>query len=54
MTSALALYRFAIDLMTAVVEVCGAYGLTVAETKTETMVMRPDHVAEDLRVQAAG
>ena len=43
-------------MMTAVVEVCGAYGLTVvAETKTETMVMRPpDCVAEDLRVEAAG
>ena len=42
-------------MMTAVVEVCGAYGLTVVETKTETMVMRsPDHVAEDLRVEAAG
>ena len=42
-------------MMATVVEVCGAYGLTVAETKTETMVMRPPgHVAEDLRMEAAG
>ena len=42
-------------MMTAVVEVCGAYGLTVAERKTETMVMRPPHhVQEDLQIVAAG
>ena len=41
-------------MMTAVVEVCGAYGLTVAERKTETMVMRPPHHAqEDLKIVAA-
>ena len=42
-------------MMTALVEVCGAYGLTVAERKTETMVMRPPHHAqEDLEIVAAG
>ena len=42
-------------MMTAVVEVCGAYGLTVAERKTETMVMRPPHYAQaDLEIVAAG
>ena len=42
-------------MMTAVVEVCGAFGLTVAERKTETMVMRPPHHAqEDLEIVAAG
>ena len=30
------------NMMTAVVEVCGASGLTVAKRKTETMVMRPE------------
>ena len=34
-------------MMTAVVEVCEAYGLTVAERKTETMVMRPPHHAQE-------
>ena len=38
-------------MMTAVVEVCGAYGLTVAERKTEAMVMRPQEVLE---IVAAG
>ena len=34
--------------MTAVVEVCGAYGLTVVEErKTETMVMCPPHHAQE-------
>ena len=42
-------------MMTAVVEVCGAYGPTVVERKTETMVMRPPHHAqEDLEIVAAG
>ena len=42
-------------MMTAVMEVCGAYGLTVAEKKTETMVMRPPHHAQDdLEIEAAG
>ena len=42
-------------IMTAVVEVCGAYGLTVAERKTETMVMRPPHHAQEgLEIVAAG
>ena len=42
-------------MMTAVVEVCEAYGLTVAERKTETMVMRPPHHAqEDLEIVTAG
>ena len=41
--------------MTAVVEVCGAYGLTVTEKKTETMVVSPPHHAqEDLQIVAAG
>ena len=38
-------------MMTAVVEVCGAYGLTLAKT----MIMRPPHHAqEDLEIVAAG
>ena len=42
-------------IMTAIVEVCRAYGLTVAERKTETMMMRPPHHAqEDLEIVAAG
>ena len=42
-------------MMTAVVEVCGVYRLTVAERKTETMVTRPPHHAqEDLEIVAAG
>ena len=42
-------------MMTAVVEVCGAYGLTVEERKTETMVMHPPHHAqEDLEIVTAG
>ena len=42
-------------MITAVVEVCGAYGLTVAERKPETMGMRPPHHAlEDLEIVAAG
>ena len=36
-------------MMTAVVEVCGAYGLTVAERKKETMVIRPRHHAQEGR-----
>ena len=42
-------------MMTAVVEVYGAYVLTVAERKTETMVMRPlHHAREGLEIVAAG
>ena len=42
-------------MMTAVLEVCGAYGLTVVERKTETMIMRPQHHAQKgLEIVAAG
>ena len=42
-------------MMTAMVELCGAYGLTVAERKTETMIMRPlHHAQEGLEIVAAG
>ena len=41
-------------IMTAVVEVCGAYVLTVAERKTQTIVMCPPHHAqEDLEIVMA-
>ena len=37
------------------VEVCGAYGLAESERKTETMVMRPPHHAQEhLEIVAAG
>ena len=35
------------NIIIAVVEVSGAYGLTVAERKTETMIMRPPHHAQE-------
>ena len=42
-------------MMTGVVEVWGAYGLTLAEKKTETMVMRPPYHAQgDIEIVAAG
>ena len=34
-------------MMTAVVEVCVVYELIVVEKKTETMVMRPPHHAQE-------
>ena len=41
--------------MTEVVEVYGAYGLTVAERKTETMIMRPPHQEQErLEIVTAG
>ena len=41
--------------MAAMVEVCGAYGLTLEKRKTETMVMRrPHHAQEDLEILAEG
>ena len=44
-----------LEKMIAVVEVFGAYGLTVAERKAETMVMGPpDHTQEDFEIVAAG
>ena len=42
-------------IMTAVVDGCGGYGVTVEERKTETKIMRPPHHAqEDLEKVAAG
>ena len=42
-------------MMTAVVEVCGAYGLTMAERKTKTINMRPPYNAQEgLEIMAAG
>ena len=42
-------------MMTAVVEVCGAYGFTVAKRKTKTMIMRPPHHAQEgLEIVALG
>lgn len=43
------------EMMSVVMEVCGGYGLTVAKRKTETMVMRPlHHAQEDFEIMAAG
>ena len=42
-------------MMAAVVGVCGTDGLTVAETKTEAMViLPPQHAQEGLEIVAAG
>ena len=41
--------------MTVVVEVCGTYGLPMAERKTETIIMRPPHNAQEgLEIVVAG
>ena len=43
------------NIMTAIVEKCDAFGLTVSEKKTETMVLRPPgEPAQQLIIQAAG
>ena len=42
-------------IMTAIVEKCDAFGLTVSEKKTETIVLRPPgEPAQQLMIQAAG
>ena len=42
-------------IMTAIVEKCDAFGLTVSEMKTETMVLRPPgKPVRQLMIQAAG
>ena len=41
-------------IMTAIVEKCAAFGLTVSEKKTETMVLRPpEESAQQLMIQSA-
>ena len=41
--------------MTAILEKCGAFGLTVSEKKTETMILcLPGEPAQQLIIQAAG